>query len=268
MKDLRSGVAVITGAAGGLGKALAAEFYRRGYHLALLDVDSGGLEQTRQELEQVGQPITIHPTDVSDPEKVAAAREEILRIHGNVHILVNNAGISISRNFENLDPADFRRLMEVNFWGTIYCTRAFLPVLQQQGSARIVNIISGFARMGFPGKTAYAASKSAVLGFSHSLSTELEGSGIRVCAVIPPPLNTGLVRNGKHISEAKREEEVRFMEKHALPLQLTANRVVRGVGKGKFLIVIGHRTTLMDFLARFFPTRLHRLIGQRKVKFV
>lgn len=267
MTDLKDKTAVITGAASGLGKALAAEFYRQGCHLALIDIDLAGLESTKRTLGNNRQAITIHRADVSVEQDIIAARSEILSIHKRIDILVNNAGVSISRYFEQMDLADYRQLFDINFWGTVYASRHFLADLKKQDDSRLVNIISDFAFMGFPGKTAYSSSKSAVLGFTNALKTELADTGVKVCLVVPPPLDTGLVKNSKHIDDQKRENEARFIKQKGLPIDKTAKRIVRQIRKGKYRIIIGRMMFWVDIAARLFPTLLHRLIGKNKGRF-
>ena len=255
---------VITGAANGLGKALATEFYQQGCHLALIGLDYNGLEEQKATLEREGQVITVHQADISKEENILTARDEIRTSHKHIDILVNNAGISISQHFEQIDLADHKKLFDINYWGTIYCTKHFLTDLKLEKDSRLVNIISDFALMGFPGKTAYGSSKSAVLGFTNALKTELAGTTVKVCMVIPPPLDTGLVRNSKHIDEKKRESEARFLEKHGLPLDKTSRRIVKQIRKGKFRIVIGTMMLGVDLASRLFPTLLHKSIGKYK----
>jgi short-subunit dehydrogenase len=267
MIDLKDKVVVITGAANGLGKALATEFYKQGCHLALVDVNFSGLEILKNNLETPAQKITIHQADVSNEEGIITTRLDILNHHPGVDIVVNNAGISISQSFDRIDLRDYRRLFDINFWGTIYCTRYFLPDLRQQKDSRIVNIVSDFAFMGFPGKTAYGSSKSAIVGFTNALKTELADTTVKVCFVVPPPLDTGLVRNGKHMDDEKRTREAKFLGKNGLPLDETARRIVKQVRKGKYRIVVGTLMFGVDLLSRFFPTLLHRLIGVSKNRF-
>jgi short-subunit dehydrogenase len=267
MLALKKKVVVVTGAANGLGKALATEFYRQGCHLALIDIDLIGLEKIQTELEIPGQTISVHHADVSIEKNVIVARTQILQIHQHINILVNNAAISISQDFSKIDLADFRQVVEINFWGTICCSKHFLPDLKEQSDARLVNIISGFASMGFPGKTAYCSSKSAVSGFSNAIKTELADSTVKVCLVIPPALNTNLVKNNKHVNEEKKELEARFLEKNGLPLDVTAKRIVSGIRRGKYRIIIGNMMFASDVVARFFPTLLHRAMGKSKNKF-
>lgn len=267
MEGLKNKVIVITGGAGGLGKALAMEFYRQGCHLALIDVNSNELKKTKSEIETNDQKITVHCADVSDEKNIITARLEILDHHKRIDILVNNAAISISQYFMQMDLWDYRRVFEINFWGTIHCAKHFLPDLIKQDNSRIVNIISDFAYMGFPGKTAYGSSKSGVLGFTNALKTELADTSIKVCLIIPPPINTGLVRNNKHIDDKKRESEARFLEKNGLPLDKTAKSIVKQIRKGQYRVIVGTMMFFIDLAARFFPTLLHKLIEKSKSRF-
>lgn len=266
MTDRKNKTVLITGAASGLGKALAFEFCRLGYNLALLDIDIEGLLTLQQELKTSDQKITVHQTDISEEQNIIYVREDILSNHNNIDILVNNAGVSISQTFCLLEIVDFQKLFAINFWGTIYCTKHFLPDLKKQDDSRLVNIISDFALMGFPGKTAYSSSKSAIMGFSNSLKTELAMTTVKVSLVIPPPLDTGLVKKGKHIDEIKKQKEAAFLQKNGMHLNEAAKRIVRQIEKGKFRIVIGTMMFWIDLASRLFPSFLHYLIGKNKNK--
>jgi short-subunit dehydrogenase len=266
MPDRKDKTVLITGAATGLGKALAFEFCRLGYNLALLDMDSAGLQTLQQELKTPDQKITVHQTDISEEQNIIYVRENILSNHNHIDILVNNAGVSISQTFGLLEIADFQKLFDTNFWGTVYCTKHFLPDLKKQDNSRLVNIISDFALMGFPGKTAYGSSKSAIMGFSNSLKTELTGTSVKVSLVIPPPLDTGLVKRGKHMDETKKQKEAAFLQRNGMDINKAAKLIVRQIEKGKFRIVLGAMMFWIDLASRLFPSLLHYLIGKNKNK--
>jgi len=264
MTEFKDKSVVVTGAANGLGKALAIEFLNQGCHLALIDIDFAGLQNLLVILNRKEQLVTIHQADISNEESIIKTRLEILNTHKQIDILVNNAGISINQYFEHIDLVDYKMLFDTNFWGTVYCTKHFLPDLKSQNDSRVVNIISDFALMGFPGKTAYGSSKSAVWGFTNALKTELADTSVKVCMVIPPPLDTGLVRDGKHIDDKKKQTEARFVQKHSRPLDTTAKKIVQQIRKGKFRIVIGAMMFGIDLISRLFPTLLHTVIGKYK----
>ena len=260
-------VAVVTGSANGLGKALATAFSRQGYHLTLIDINLAGLEKLQSDLQNVNQKITIHQTDISNELEIISTRQQIIDQHQRIDILVNNAGISITQAFDQVDLADYKRLIDINFWGTIYCSKHFLNDLKQQKDSRLVNIISDFAVMGFPGKTTYSSSKSAVMGFTNSLKTELADTSVKVCLVIPPPLDTGLIINSKHINETKKKSEATFLRNNGMPLDKAAKRIVSKINKGKYRIVVGTMMFWIDLAARLFPTTIHILIGKNKKRF-
>jgi short-subunit dehydrogenase len=166
-----------------------------------------------------------------------------------------------------VDLSDYKHLFDINFWGTIYCTKHFLPDLKKENDSRLVNIISDFALMGFSGKTTYSSSKSAVMGFSNSLKTELADTNVKVCLVIPPLLDTLLVKNSNHIDNIKRENEALFLKKNGMRLDKAAQRIIRQIRKGKYRIIIGTMMFWIDLASRLFPTTLHNLISKNKKRF-
>jgi len=264
---MKNKTVVITGAANGLGKALASEFSNRGYDLALIDIDFTGLENVQRQLKATDNTVTIYQADISQEENVIRVQQEIIRDHHGVNILINNAAISISREFENVGLEDFQNLFSINFWGTIYCSRYFLSNLKLENNSRLVNIISYFALMGFPGKTTYGSSKSAVMGFSNALKTELAETTVKVCLVIPPPLDTNIVKNSIHIDETKKQKEAAFLQKHGMPVSKVAKRMADKIESGKFRIVVGTMMFWVDLFSRLFPTSIHKFIGKKKKKF-
>lgn len=262
MVDGKGKVVVITGAANGLGKALALELYNNGCHLALIDIDKQGLEKLHTEL-NLNSHVSIHVVDVSDEQQVALAKEQILQYHQRVDMLINNAGISVSMQFEQMKLDDFRRLWDVNFWGTVNCCKHFLPELRLQPQTGIVNIISIFAFIGFPGKTAYGASKAAITGFSEALRTELMRTNVRLSLVIPPPLFTDIVKSGVHTSEEKRAKEIAFLQKNGMPLDKAAKKIVAQITQGKPRIIIDLKTRLAYISCRLFPSLVRFFTSRR-----
>lgn len=264
MMILRDKTAVVTGAANGLGRALAIELHRQGCHLALIDRDGEALAALLGALGRAGPRVTTHCLDVSDEQAVAQARSDILAAHTGVDLLINNAGISISRRFAEMEPDDFSRVMAVNFWGAVHCTRHFLPDLRSRPGSRLANITSDFALLGFPGKTAYGASKGALSSFTLSLQTEFGDRSPAVCLVIPPPMDTGLVRNNPHSSAAAHALEVDFLHRHGMPLPRAAACIVRGIRRGRRRMVIGAMMYWIDLCSRLFPSALGWWIGRNR----
>jgi NAD(P)-dependent dehydrogenase (short-subunit alcohol dehydrogenase family) len=237
-------VVVVTGAASGIGRALAREFARRGCSLALLDLDGRGLAETAASL-TAGGSVSIHEVDVAEASQVETVRDDIVARHGGLDILVNNAGVAVAAPVEALELDDFRWLMGVNFWGAVHCCRAFLPHLRRRPEAAILNVLSGFALIGFPTKSAYCASKFALRGFSESLQTELSGSPIALTWNV-----------------ASRDREASFLEERGLPIDAVAARIVRGVERGKPRVLIGASTHLVDLASRILPGATGALLGR------
>lgn len=255
--------AVITGAAHGLGRALAFALAKRGFALALIDTDATALAQVHEQLRTTTS-CTTHAADVADQAAVQQAHADILAAHGRVDWLINNAAVSMTVPFAASSTADMQRLMAVNYWGTVHACRQFLPDLHRRTDAHLVHIISGFALLGFPNKTAYAASKAAVMGFTQALRTELHGSHVRTSLVLPPAMGTDILRSGPHLGEAGLTAEQRFLQRHGMAVDRVAERIVRCASKGRPRIVIGRSTWWLDRAARLFPSAVHTAIGRRK----
>ena len=196
---LRDGVVVLTGAASGIGAALALNLARRGMHLALVDLNPAGLESTASQARAIGVNVSTHVLDVADHAAVAALPAAVLARHERVTALVNNAGVALGGMFEQVDADDFDWLMNINFGATVRLTRAFLPVLAREAAAQLVNVSSIFGIIAPPGQTAYSASKFAVRGFSESLRHELQmtGSTVGVTVVHPGGVRTAISENAR-----------------------------------------------------------------------
>lgn len=253
---------VITGAASGLGRALAEVYHRKGCALALIDVDGEGLQRLKSRF-GTGALITTHCADVSMEAEVIAASTAILAAHGRMDVVISNAGISISRTFEGTEEADAQRLFSINFWGCVYMARHFLPALRRAPQGRLVTIASLFGEVGFPGKTMYGASKAAIIAFTRALNSELHGGTVKACYVLPPPLDTGLVRDGVATDAEKRAREMDFMKENGMDLHTAARMIVRGVERGRPRVVVGWRMRVVDLAARCFPGLVQRIVARQ-----
>lgn len=264
MKGLADQVAIVTGAASGIGRELAKQLSASGCHLALLDIDETALKSLWHELDSKRSAISIHRIDIANEDAVNQIVDEAIRIHGRISILINNAAISMSAPFQEVWFEDFRRVIATNLWGAIYLCRYTLPFLSQEKEALIVNVLSGFASLGFPNKTAYCTSKAALLSFSKALYTELYETPVKISVVIPPAVDTNLIRNGVAYDELKKQKEIAFMVKKAMPVEKVARKIISGMLKDRFIIRIGVMPRTVDFIGRWFPAATHNLLATNK----
>ena len=194
---LRGGVAVVSGAASGIGRATAHALARRGCAVALVDRDAAGLAAAAAEVRALGAEASEHLLDVADAEAVAGLPEAVLAVHGRVTVLVCAAGVSLVGRFETVTMDEFRWLVEINLFGTVGLTKAFLPAMQRERAVQIVTVSSLFGIIAPAEQTAYVASKFAVRGFSESLRHELGGTGVGVTVVHPGGVATAIARNAR-----------------------------------------------------------------------
>src|SRR5437762_12240509 len=200
MTAIKGSAAAVTGAAGGIGRALALELAARGCDLALADRDEAGLQQVAAEIAKTGgRKVSTHRVDVGEPAQIAEFADAASAAHPKLNILVNNAGVALLGQFSEIEQAQMDWLMNINFWGVVHATRAFLPQLSTRPEAHIVNLSSIFGIIAPPGQTAYCAAKFAVRGFSESLRHELQtaNSPVRLSVVHPGGVATNIVRNSR-----------------------------------------------------------------------
>ncbi|HEY4440302.1 MAG TPA: SDR family NAD(P)-dependent oxidoreductase [Candidatus Elarobacter sp.] len=261
-------IAVVTGAASGIGRALAVALARDGYTLALADRDAAGLEETIALLPD-RRIAEAHVLDVADLPAVERFAGEVRRAHGGVDLLINNAGIGIGGTIAELTVAEMRHVVDVNFWGVVHGVKAFLPALLARGDGTIVNVASVFGLWGPPGQAPYAASKFAVRGFSESLRGELQGTRIHVVTVFPAGIKTSIARNSpiaaavanRAVAEKRREEFERRLL--TIPPERAAAAILEGVRKRRDRVLIGRDAYRIDLLTRILGSRGARLLASR-----
>ncbi len=265
LKTVNGKVAVVTGAGSGIGRALALELARRGCAIALADVGEAGLSETHQLLEDTGQIHSTHLLDVADRMAVEAFAAEVVRRHGHVNFVFNNAGVSVTDDVEHLNYDDFHWLMGVNFWGVVHGTKAFLPYLRQVHDAHIVNTASIFGVIAYPRQAAYNASKFAVRGFTEALRQELADSHISVSCVMPGGVKTNIVSASRYYANGdapNREDFVsRFEQVAALTPAQAALRILHGVSRKQAHILVGRDARMMAWIQRLLPSGYLRLLG-------
>jgi short-subunit dehydrogenase len=269
MMKLKGRTALITGAASGIGRALAYALAQRGCHLVLADVNEGGLEETARAAAS-GVRITRHKLDVANAEAIAAFSKVVRAAHDKIDLLVNNAGVALGGTFEQASEADFEWLMSINFFGVVRMTRAFLPMLKSSGDARIVNLSSIFGIIAPPGQTAYAASKFAVRGFSESLRHELKATSVGMTVVYPGGVATSIAKNAR-ISQALSAEELAAAQAWAqaqlkLPADKAAETIALAIERRQPRVIVGSDAKFASVLERIAPVAhwdwLQRLISR------
>ncbi len=260
----------ITGAASGIGRALAIELAGRGADLALADRDEAGLQTLAAEIASASRRrVTLHRVDVSEPEAVAAFAREAIAAHPALNIVVNNAGVALLGHFHEIDQAQIEWLFNINFWGVVHSTRAFLDHLASQPAAHIVNVSSIFGIVAPPGQTAYAAAKFAVRGFSESLRHELQlaNSPVRLSVVHPGGIRTNIVRNSRAGSGVlDNERRAQSIERFDAIAQTSARdaalRIIKGIERNEPRILIGGDARFMDILQRFRPAGYWKVMAK------
>jgi len=253
------GAAAITGAASGIGRALAIELANRGCDLALADRDEAGLKTLAAEI-GAQRKISVHRVDVGEPDDIAQFARDALAAHPALNIVINNAGVALMGTFEEIDQTQMDWLFDINFWGVVHGTRAFLPHLKTQAEAHIVNISSIFGIIAPPGQSAYAAAKFAVRGFSESVRHELAvaGSPVRLSVVHPGGVATSIARSSRTgvgvTDNARRAQAIdRFESAAKTTPKDAALRIIRGIERNEPRILIGNDARFMDILQRFRP---------------
>ncbi|MBW7973453.1 SDR family NAD(P)-dependent oxidoreductase [Bradyrhizobium sp. BR 10289] len=253
------GAAAITGAASGIGRALAIELANRGCDLALADRDEAGLKTLAAEIGGARK-ISVHRVDVSEAADIAQFATDAITAHPHLNIVINNAGVALMGTFEEIDQAQMEWLFDINFWGVVHGTRAFLPHLKTRAEAHIVNLSSIFGIIAPPGQSAYAAAKFAVRGFSESVRHELAvaGSPVKLSVVHPGGVATAIARSSRTgvgvTDNARRSQMIERFETAARTTPKDAAlRIIKGVERNEPRILIGNDARFMDLLQRFRP---------------
>jgi short-subunit dehydrogenase len=254
---LENRTAVVTGAASGIGRAVAISLARRGCHLALADINDSGLAETADMIASNRIRVTRHKLDVADRAEVAAFPLAVTAGHPGVDILVNNAGVALGGSFRDVSEDNFEWLFNINFWGVVRMTRAFLPLLQAGDDARLVNVSSLYGLIAPPGQTAYSASKFAVRGFSEALRRELRGSRIGVTVVHPGGVATSIANNARPPAKATAEEvaaaKARANKLLTMPPAQAGEIIVRGIERRKPRVIVGSDAKLVSLIERLMP---------------
>lgn len=250
-------VAVVTGAASGIGAALARDLDRRGVRLALCDLDEGRLCSLADTLQRP--PLTAR-VDVSDEQALSHFAEQVVSALGPPDLVVANAGIAYLGPFAEGRPEDFRRVIDVNLWGVVHTVRAFLPSMIAARRGTLVTLSSVFGLVGIPGQTAYCAAKAAVKGFAESLDQEVRQHGLNVLCVHPGAVATDIAVSARHSDPDRTRENARRIIARGLPPATAAARILTAVERGDKRLLIGRDARLLAWLQRVLPVRYRDLV--------
>ncbi|MFI7026914.1 SDR family NAD(P)-dependent oxidoreductase [Micromonospora sp. NPDC049900] len=263
--DFTDGTAVVTGAAGGIGAALAHGLARRGAALVLLDRDADGLDAVADAVRAAGRPVDTYVVDLADAAATEAVAGQLRDRHPAIRLLVNNAGVALGGRFDEVTFAEFTWVMEVNFRAVAQLTHALLPALRAAPGAHLVTVSSLFGLIAPPGQVAYAASKFAVRGFTEALRHELAADGIGVTCVHPGGIRTRIAtdaRVGSGVDRAEYEAgRQRFERLLTIDPRTAAEAVLRGVARRRGRVLIGWSARLPDLMARVAPGGHGRLLS-------
>ena len=267
MKQFENKVAAITGAASGIGEALALELARRKCHLALSDLNQAGVDDVAARARAEGVNVTVETVDVADRDAVYGWADRVVRDHGRANLIFNNAGVGLGSTVEGTDYEDFEWLMNINFWGVVYGTKAFLPYLKASGEGHVVNISSVFGLAGIPGQCAYNSAKFAVRGFTECLREELDimDCGVSATSVHPGGIKTSIAK-GSRTRDSLRDlgfnlnEFAPRVEKNFITTPDTAAKtILRAVEKDKRRVLVGPDAYVYDGLTRALPSGYQRV---------
>lgn len=263
----KESVAVVTGAGSGIGRALSLRLASGGIRgLTISDVRREGLEETASLLKPSGVKTVSLVGDVSKLEDIEKLRDETLAAHGGVTHLFNNAGVGLVGRTEEISFEDIEWLMGINFWGTVYSTKLFLPIFRENGSGHIINISSVFGIIGPPGQSAYCASKFAVRGFTESLRNELEGTDITVSCVYPGGIKTSIAKDARVAEKVPKEYAEMATDVFRKMAQTTPDEAARvileGVKKRSPRILIGSDANQISIIQRLFPKRYFEVMDR------
>jgi short-subunit dehydrogenase len=265
MRQFRDRVAVVTGAASGIGRALALDLAGRGAALALVDTNAAALAETAALARAHPVTVTEHVADVADAARMERLAAEVEAAHGAVHLVVNNAGVSVTGTLEEQSLDDVRWIVGVNFWGVVHGCKLFLPALRRAraagAEAHIVNVSSMFGLIGLPTQASYAATKFAVRGLSEALWAELRDAGIGVTSVHPGGVRTNIVRDSRTANADAKQRMMERFEKRALAPEVVAAKILRSVERDRLRVVICPEAHAADWVKRLAPVSVHRLVA-------
>jgi hypothetical protein len=273
MRTLADKVVVITGAGSGIGRALAVNLARRGSLLALSDVDEPGLAETVTLAQRAGAPeVRSDRLDVADRDAMGRYALDVVEHFGRVNIIVNNAGVSLTGDFTDLEYADIDWIMGVNLWGVLHGTKEFLPHLIASGDGHVVNLSSLFGLISMPGQSIYNATKYAVRGMSEALRQEMlvAGHPVGVTSVHPGGIKTAIARNSRVSAKEDKAATAELFDNKLAKMtpERAAEIIVSGVIKNKARVLVGIDAHALHHAAKLLGSRYQDVVARASTKVV
>ena len=267
MKSFDDRVAVITGAGSGIGRALALSLAGRGAQLAISDVDDRGLAETVELVKAVGaREVRSDHLDVADRAAFTAYAAAVAEQFGRVNLVVNNAGVALAGDLEDLEYADMDWIMGINFWGVVHGTKEFLPHLIASGDGHLVNISSLFGLVSMPGQSMYNAAKYAVRGMSEAVREEMlvAGHPVGVTVVHPGGIKTAIARNARYSAKEDGAESARFFDQKLARMtpEKAAGIILKGVETDKARVLVGIDAHAVHHLAKLLGSRYQDVVAK------
>jgi short-subunit dehydrogenase len=271
VKSFNNKVAAITGAASGIGRALALELAKDKCDLALSDVNEAGLNETAEQARALGVKVTTTKLDVSNRDAMHAWADQVVKDHGKVNLIFNNAGVALGNTVEDAKYEDYEWIMGINLWGVIYGTKAFLPYIKQAGEGHIINVSSIFGLFAQPTQSGYNMTKFAVRGFTESLRQELDlqNCGVSATCVHPGGIKTNIARNARMtasvtaLTGGKSSPEkmaAQFEKLFSTTPEKAAQVILNAVRHNSRRVLIGSDAKATDIMQRMLPTIYQRIV--------
>lgn len=267
MKSLFNKVFVITGAGSGIGRHLAIQLAELGVRLAITDIDQDGLKETVKLTGLDDKKCLSKKVDVANKKAIYKFAEDVEKHFGSVDGVINNAGVSVSNSAEDTSYEDFEWVMDINFWGVVYGSKAFLPLLKKQDEAVLVNISSVFGLFGFPCQSAYNASKFAVRGFTEAMRLELKDTSVTPICIHPGGIRTNIAKNMRFHKSINPKHTLdgalAHFEKNARTLpEEAASTIINAIKKNKRRQLIGVDAHIYDIASRLLPNHYDMLLAK------
>jgi len=263
MKTFAGKTAAVTGAGSGIGRALAIELASHGCNLALSDINTTGLDETFRSVAAYGVKVTKAKVDVARRVQIYGWAEKVAADHGHVNLVFNNAGVALGSTIAGMSDEDFKWIMDINFWGVVHGTRAFLPLLKASGDGHVINISSVFGIAAIPSQSAYNASKFAVRGFTEALRQELElaGDPVGATSVHPGGIKTNIAKSARFgddmqalFNKDPEASKAQFERLFSTTPETAAKVILTGVRRNRRRVLIGADAHLIDWTVRLLPS--------------